>query len=204
MTRRFLLSALSLLVYTLSQAVPSNAVGADASVFMSEMWKRVVEILGKKAPQTERLARFRELFQADFDGPGIARFVLGRYWRGASQDEQQEYLRLFEDYVVFVYGTRFSSLSGETLKIRGSRAEESGVIVSTEMINPGGEAPVKIDWRLVTDNGVFKINDVAIEGISMMVTQRSEFASVIQRHGGQVSGLLALMREKTKTASVAQ
>lgn len=201
MTRRFLLTALGLLI---AMASPAGApAAADPSVFMSEMWKRAVEILGKKAPQTERLVRFRELFQANFDGPGIARFVLGRYWRSASQDEQQEFLRLFEDYVVFAYGTRFSSLNGETLKIRGNRAEDSGVIVSTEMINPGGEAPVKIDWRLVTDNGVFKINDVVIEGISMMVTQRSEFASVIQRHGGQVSGLLSLMREKTKTASAA-
>jgi phospholipid transport system substrate-binding protein len=180
--------------------VTSDAVAADPSLFMSEMWTRAVEILGKKAPQTERLARFRELFQADFDGPGIARFVLGRYWRSASEDERQEFLRLFEDYVVFVYGTRFSSLSGETLKMRGSRAEERGVIVSSEIISPG-EAPVKVDWRLITDGGVFKISDVVIEGISMMVTQRSEFASVIQRHGGQVSGLLSLMREKTKTAS---
>jgi phospholipid transport system substrate-binding protein len=202
MTRRFLLTALGLLIAMASSA-GAPAAAADPSVFMSEMWKRAVEILGKKAPQTEKLVRFRELFQANFDGPGIARFVLGRYWRSASQDEQQEFLRLFEDYVVFVYGTRFSSLNGETLKIRGNRAEDSGVIVSTEMINPGGEAPVKIDWRLVTDNGVFKINDVVIEGISMMVTQRSEFASVIQRHGGQVSGLLSLMREKTKTASAA-
>lgn len=203
MTRRFLLTALGLLIAMASPVGPPAAAATDPSVFMSEMWKRAVEILGKKAPQTERLVRFRELFQANFDGPGIARFVLGRYWRSASQDEQQEFLRLFEDYVVFVYGTRFSSLNGETLKIRGNRAEDSGVIVSTEMINPGGEAPVKIDWRLVTDNGVFKINDVVIEGISMMVTQRSEFASVIQRHGGQVSGLLSLMREKTKTASAA-
>ena len=70
--------------------------------------------------------------------------------------------------------------------------------------SPGGEGPIKVDWRLVTDNGAFKINDIIIEGISMMVTQRSEFASVIQRHGGQVSGLLELMREKTKTASAAQ
>ena len=203
MTRRFLLTALGLLIAMASPAGAPDAAAADPSVFMSETWKRAAEILGKKAPQTERLVRFRELFQANFDGPGIARFVLGRYWRSASQDEQQEFLRLFEDYVVFVYGTRFSSLNGETLKIRGNRAEESGVIVSTDMISPGAEAPVKIDWRLVTDNGVFKINDVVIEGISMMVTQRSEFASVIQRHGGQVSGLLSLMREKTKTASVA-
>jgi phospholipid transport system substrate-binding protein len=202
-TRRFLLTALGLLIAMASPAGAPDVAAADPSLFMSEMWKRAVEILGKKASQTERLARFRELFQANFDGPGIARFVLGRYWRSASQDEQQEFLNLFQDYVVFVYGTRFSSLNGETLKIRGSRAEESGVIVSTEMINPGGETPVKIDWRLVSDSGVFKINDVVIEGISMMVTQRSEFASVIQRHGGQVSGLLSLMREKTKTASIA-
>jgi phospholipid transport system substrate-binding protein len=204
MTRRFLLTTLAFLLFVASPAGAPAAAAADPSAFMSEMWKRAVEILGKKTPQIERLARFRELFQADFDGPGIARFVLGRYWRSASQEEQQEFLRLFEDYVVFVYGTRFSSLSGETLRIRGSRSEETGVIVSTDIINPGGEAPVKIDWRLVTDSGAFKINDVVIEGISMMVTQRSEFASVIQRHGGQVSGLLSMMREKTKTASVAQ
>ena len=203
MTRRFLLTALGLLIAKASPAGVPDAAAADPSLFMSEIWKRAVEILSKKAPQTERLARFRELFQAAFDGPGIARFVLGRYWRSASQDEQQEFLRLFEDYVVFVYGTRFSSLNGERLKIRGSRAEVSGVIVSTDMISPGGDAPVKVDWRLITDGGVFKINDVVIEGISMMVTQRSEFASVIQRHGGQVSGLLSMMREKTKTASAA-
>ena len=201
MIRRFLLTTLAFLLVVASPAGAPGAAAADPSLFMSEMWKRAVEILGKKAPETERLARFRELFQADFDGPGIARFVLGRYWRTASEEEQQEFLGLFEDYVVFVYGTRFSSLSGEALKIRGSRAEARGVIVSSEIISPGGEAPVKVDWRLITDSGVFKISDVVIEGISMMVTQRSEFASVIQRHGGQVSGLLSLMREKTKTAS---
>jgi phospholipid transport system substrate-binding protein len=144
------------------------------------------------------------LFHSDFDGPGIARFVLGRYWRGASEQEQQEFLKLFEDYVVFVYGTRLSSFNGETFKVRGSRTDESGTIVSTDILSPRGEAPVKVDWRLVTDHGAFKINDIIVEGISMMVTQRSEFASVIQRHGGQVGGLLAMMRERTNTASAAQ
>jgi phospholipid transport system substrate-binding protein len=204
LTRRFVLSALLLLIATDSSAAPPSAIAADANVFMNELWNRAVEILTKKIPQTERLARFRELFQADFDGPGIARFVLGRYWRSASQQEQQEYLKLFEDYVVFVYGTRLSDFSGETLKVRGSRTVENGTIVSTDVISPSSGAPMKVDWRLVTDNGAFKINDVTIEGISMMVTQRSEFASVIQRNGGQVAGLLALMREKTKSASAAQ
>jgi phospholipid transport system substrate-binding protein len=204
MTRRFLLTTLLLLIATASSAAPPSAITADADVFMNELWTRAVEVLSKKLPLAERLARFRQLFHADFDGPGIARFVLGRYWRSASKEEQQEYLNLFEDYVVFVYGTRLSNFSGEKFKVRGSRTDENGTIVSTDILNPGGEPPIKVDWRLVSDNGAFKINDVVIEGISMMMTQRSEFASVIQRHGGQIGGLLALMREKTNTASAAQ
>ena len=203
MTRRSLI-ILSLLIGSTSLAAASNAIAADANVFMSELWTRAVEVLDKKAPLTERLTRFRQLFQADFDGPGIARFVLGRYWRTASEQEQQEYMKLFEDYVIFVYGTRLSHFNGETFKVRGSRTDESGTVVSTDIISPSGEPPIKVDWRLVADRGAFKINDVIIEGISMMVTQRSEFASIIQRHGGQVGGLLALMREKTNTASAAQ
>ena len=201
MTRRLLLITLMLLSVALS---PPSAMAADANVFMDQLWQRAVAVLSKKAPLTERLARFRQLFQTDFDGPGIARFVLGRYWRNASEQEQQEFLRLFEDYVIYVYSTRLSSFNGEKFKVRGSRADDNGTIVSTDILSPGADWPIKVDWRLITDNGAFKINDVIIEGISMMMTQRSEFASVIQRNGGQVAGLLDLMREKAKTASTVQ
>ena len=60
---------------------------------------------------------------------------------------------------------------------------------------------MQLDWRLVTDNGAYKISDIIVEGVSMMVTQRSEFASVVQRNGGQVRGLIAMMRERTASAA---
>jgi phospholipid transport system substrate-binding protein len=108
---------------------------------------------------------------------------------------------LFEEYVVFVYTARLSNFGGQDFKIRGSRSDGDGVVVSTDVFSPGGSSPLKIDWRLVSDNGTYKINDVIVEGVSMLVTQRSEFASVVQRNGGQVRGLLAMMREKTASAS---
>ena len=67
------------------------------------------------------------------------------------------------------------------------------------MISPGSTSPLKIDWRLVNDNGGYKIDD-DVEGISMVVTQRSEFASIMQRSGGQLRGLISMMREKTASA----
>ena len=204
MTRRIFLSIVWLLIASASATAATNAIAADPNVFMNELWGQTIEVLSNKVPRAERLMRFRQLFQADFDGPGIARFVLGRYWRSASEQEQQEYLKLFEDYVVLVYGTRLSKFNGETFKLLGSRTDESGTIVSTDIISPSGEAPIKVDWQLIAGHGSFKINDVIIEGISMLATQRSEFASVIQRHGGQVGGLLELMRERTRMASAAQ
>ena len=166
MTRRMFLAIMSLLIASASAIAATNTIAADPNVFMNELSGRTVEGLGKNVPRMERLARFRQLFQADFDVPGIARFVLGRYWRSASEQEQQEYLKLFEDYVVFVYGTRLSNFNRETFKGRGSRVDESGTTVSTDISSPKGEAPIKVDWRLITDHGSFKINELIIEGIS--------------------------------------
>lgn len=198
--RRFLLISLFILSTTASMAAPPLVNPADAVAFMNKLWDRAVEVLNNKTDPAIREARFRELFHTDFDCAGIARFVLGRYWRNASGEEQQEFVKLFEDYVVFVYTARLSNFAGEALKVRGSRSDGDGVIVSTDMISPGAASPMRIDWRLVSDNGAYKISDVIVEGVSMAVTQRSEFASVVQRNGGQVRGLIAMMREKTASA----
>ena len=168
---------------------------------MNQLWNRAAELLDNKTDPTIRQARFRQLFHEDFDGAGIARFVLGPYWRSASGQEQQEFIKLFENYVVFVYTARLAHFGGQTFKIRGSRRDGDGAIVSTDVISPGSTSPLRMDWRVINDSGAYKINDVIIEGVSMAVTQRSEFASVVQRNGGQVRGLIALMREKTASAA---
>lgn len=182
-------------------AAPTGDSDAKATAFMNQMWNQALELLNKKAPAAQRQARFRALFHNDFDLPGIARFVLGRYWRTASPAEQKEFLKLFEEYVVYVYTARLSDFEGEQFKINSERPDQGAVIVSTDVITPGAPTPLKVDWRLVDDDGAYKISDVIVEGVSMLVTQRSEFASIIQRHGGQVQGLLDLMREKTASAA---
>lgn len=202
MLRRSLLAALFVLTATASNAAPPPVNPADAVAFMNRLWDRAVELLNKKTDPAVRQARFRQLFHDDFDAPGIARFVLGRYWRTASADEQKEFVKLFEDYVVFVYTVRLADFGGQSFKVRGSRSDGDGVIVSTDVASPGSPTPLRLDWRLVTDdNGTYKINDVIVEGVSMTATQRSEFASVVQRNGGQVQSLISMMREKTASAA---
>jgi phospholipid transport system substrate-binding protein len=185
-------------------ASSANAADDGAVGFMDNLLSRAIGVLNDKLPLAEREQHFRQLFQASFDGPGIARFVLGRYWRQASPAEQQQFLVLFENYVVLVYSTRLADFSGERFKVSGRRAAGDGTIVSTDVITPGRTVPLRVDWRLVTDDGNFKIADVIVGGVSMMVTERSEFASVIRRRGGDVGELLALMREKTASTAPGQ
>ena len=206
MIRRSLLTGLFVLLTTASLtasslAAPPAVNPADAVAFMNRLWERAAGLLNNKTDPAVRLARFRELFHSDFDSSGLARFVLGRYWRNASEEEQQEFVNLFENYVVYVYTARLSNFGGESMKVRGSRSDGDGVVVSTDVVGPGAAGPLRIDWRLVTDNGAYKIGDVIVEGVSMAVTQRSEFASIVQRNGGRVDGLMAMMRERTASAS---
>lgn len=195
--QRFFLTVSFVLAANASLAAPPPVNPADAVAFMNELWTRAVEVLNQKADPAERRARFAQIFHQDFDGPGIARFVVGRYWRTASPEEQQEFIRVFEDYVVFVYTARLGDFGGDRFKVRGSRSDGDGVIVSTAIFRSDNPSPINVDWRLVTDKGAYKISDIIVEGISLGVTQRSEFASVVQRNGGQLRNLIALMQAKT-------
>jgi phospholipid transport system substrate-binding protein len=180
---------------------PAILAAADPAAVINNLGSRALEVLGKNATPAQRVARFHDLFREDFDVPGIARFVLGRYWKTATPEEQQEFVKLFEDYIALVYSNQLAAYSGERLKVTGSRTSAEEAVVASEIIRPTGSPPVKVDWHLTDRNGTYKISDVTVDGISMAVTQRSEFASVIQRSGGQVAGLIAQLREKTAAAA---
>jgi phospholipid transport system substrate-binding protein len=196
MRRSFLTAAFVMLAGALAPAIPAAA-AADPTAVISNLGSRALEVLGKNAPQSQRVARFREWLREDFDVPEISRFVLGRYWNVATEEQRAEFVKLFEEYIALAYSTRLAEYTGETFKVTGSRPDADGAIVSSQILRPAGAAPVKVDWRLIGRNGAYKISDVSVDGISMAVTQRSEFASVIQHNGGQVQGLITMLREKT-------
>ena len=195
--RRSVLTAVLVLVAGLLVPAALVTAAADPAALINNLGLRALEVLGKNATQAQRVERFRQLLREDFDVPGIGRFVLGRYWNAATEEQRAEFLRLFEDYVALAYSTRLAEYTGETFKVTGSRPEANGAVVSSQIIRPAGAPPVKVDWRLTERNGVYKITDVSVDGISMAVTQRSEFASVIQHNGGQVQGLITMLRQKT-------
>lgn len=156
-------------------------------------------------PAAEREQRFRAMLDANFDMPRISRFVLGRYWLSASDEDKQEFQKLFEQYVVRAYATRFSEYSGQTVKVTGSRAEgQDDAVVSSQILQPSGAPPVRVDWVVKKNGSDYRITDVSVEGVSMVLTQKQEFAAVIERNGGGVAGLNKAIQDKLGTTATAQ
>jgi phospholipid transport system substrate-binding protein len=187
-------AALLLLALALLGLAAPRAAAQDPRAFVNSLGERAIQVLAPSVSPAQRLARFRELFSTEFDVPGIGRFVLGRYWRTATPQEQQEFLSLFQEYVARAYSARLGAFGGEPFRVTGTRPNGAETVVSSEIVLTSG--PINLDWHLVGENGRYKITDVYIAGVSMKVTQRDEFAAVIQRAGGRVEGLLAQLRQK--------
>jgi len=200
--RSLLTTAVVLTTGALGPALPARA-GADPVAFINSLDSQLQMVAGDPSAE-QRRAGFRRLFHEDFDIPGLGRFVLGRFVRIMTAPEQQEFLGLFENYVVATYSDRLSEyvVGGVVPRVIGSRLDPDGAIVSSEFNR--GSAPsvgaIRVDWRLTGRDGVYKVTDIIIDGLSMAVNGRSELEGVAQRNGGQPQAILAVMRQETANA----
>ena len=196
---RLLVLALFLTTTVSIGAVAQQARAVNAEQFIASLGDRALQILaGGSQNPSERDIAFRKVLDEGFDLALIGRYAMGRYWRRATQEQRSEYIKLFKDFIVVTYIARLGEYSGETLRVVSSRRDDQDTIVTSEIVMEGRPS-IRVDWRVrndASDGSETKIIDVIVEGISMLLTQRDEFASVIQRSGGNVEGLLVRLRKK--------
>lgn len=200
LSRRMLLAAAALssggLAFAAS-AARSDDTGKAAAAFVGGLADRVIRILTEKSLGKEaRVKALAAVFLDGFDVRAIGLFVLGVYGRTVSDSERRTYLDVFKDYVVQTYAVRFNSYAGEAFTVTRTTPDgEYGAWVFSD-IGKTGDEPVEVQWRVRKVAGGYKIVDVVVEGVSLIVTQRSEFASVLQRNNGNVANLTAMLRDK--------
>jgi phospholipid transport system substrate-binding protein len=195
MTRRWFLVFALLLGGAGTFAVPPRAAAqADAVAFIDQLGVQAIQVLGPDVTMARRVQRFRELFSADFDLPGIAQFTLGRYWRTTTPDQQQQFLSLLREYLAQAYAGRLAQYGGEKFAAISAQPQGAETVVFSEITRNDG-SKIKVEWHLINSGG-WKITDAYVAGVSMKITQRDEFASVIQQGGGQVSYLIDRLRQK--------
>jgi len=175
--------------------------GTDPTLFIGNLGNQLQTVASQPSP-LQRQPGFRQLFEEDFDVPGISRFVLGRFWRVFTPGEQQQFVCYFEDYVVLTFSDRLSQFvaDGAVFKVTGSRPDSEGVIVFSQ-ISRGAGQPIRVDWHLIPVATIYKVSDIMIDGVSMTLSGRSDLEGVVERNGGRADSILPVMRQETASGS---
>ena len=174
------------------------AIGDPGSYVISTTEKAIKTLTDKSTDPQEKEARFGKLFDENFDIPSISRFVLGKYWKSATTTQKKEFIVTFRNYIVKTYSSRFSEYTGEKLTLINSENESNPkLFIVHTALNREDAPPIKVDWRVGLKKDRYVILDIIIEGISLAITQRSEFVSVIDQNDGNVDNLIKLLKEKS-------
>lgn len=176
--------------------VSTEDIGIGAQKFIDGMAQRALDFLANTdLSQEQKANEFRKLLQDSFDLETIGRFALGRYWRTATPEQRREYQKLFREMVVQVYSERFKGYEGQHMETRSYRIDGDNDAIVTSFIIPKDDAEIQVDWRVRYKNSRYQIVDVIVEGVSMSVTQRSDFSSTILRGGGDIEVLFAHLKQ---------
>ena len=191
MLRRILLIVASLMV-----ASPAFAADGPAAGLIEKTAAQVIELI-KSTQGAQREAGIRKVLEASFDLPYMGQQALGKYWSSTTPDQQQRYLRAAVDAEAHAYAERFGQYGGQTLTL-GKVSQRGPVTVVDSKLNQSNGQPISIQWEVRDTGQGPRITDVKIEGVSMVITRRTDFTSYIQNNGGKVEALIQELESRAK------
>jgi len=142
-----------------------------------------------------RFERLRPVIGETFDLAFMAEKSVGRHWKAAGEQNQQQLVAIFSRFTVANFAGRFDGYSGQAFRTVGEEASTHGtVIVRTHLDEPDDEG-VELNYRLRQVDGRWRIVDIYLNGtVSELALRRSEYSALIQREG--FSALLAKLDER--------
>jgi phospholipid transport system substrate-binding protein len=150
----------------------------------------VINIIKSTTPGAARQAAIQQVLQTKFDLPYMGQTALGANWNKASEAQRVRFLKAAETAEARAYSERFGQYGGQTLVINKVTPRPNGVFVVDSRLNQSNGQPLKLEWEVRDAGRGLRITDVKIEGVSMVMTRRSDFNSYIQNNGGTVEPLI--------------
>jgi phospholipid transport system substrate-binding protein len=149
----------------------------------------VIELI-KTTQGPQREAGIRNVLLNYFDLPYMGRAALATHWDATSPDQRERFLKAEVSAEARAYSERFGQYGGQTLAVTRVTPRPNGATVVDSKLNQSNGQPIAIQWEVRDTGQGLRITDVKIEGVSMVMTRRSDFNSYIQQNGGKVQPLI--------------
>jgi len=146
-----------------------------------------------------KVAEEKVLPYIDFEQ--ATRLAVGRAWSQASAEQKKRLVSEFRNMLVRTYSNAISAYQGQTLKVLPARGKQDpeDTVVRTQFVRAGGQ-PLPIEFHMRQADKTWKVYDIVVEGVSLVMTYRSEFDAVVKQEG--IDGLLKRLAQKNTPAAV--
>ncbi|MCU4652490.1 ABC transporter substrate-binding protein [Roseibacterium sp. SDUM158016] len=165
----------------------------EAAALVNRVVADVLSIINSGRSEAAMIREFEGIFREYGDVPTIAASVLGPPARTATSGQMSAFSSAFQSYMARKYGRRFREFIGGQITVTGARPTSRYVEVASRVSIPG-RAPFAIDWRVWDRSGQSRFIDILIEGVSLVISERSEIGSMLDARGGSIDRLTADLR----------
>jgi len=144
--------------------------------------------------------RCRRLLGWAFDLPAMAQYALGKAWDGATSAEREDFLAAFEGAIVAAYLRRMRDYRGATMSFVGTRPSAGDDRMAASRLSLPDAEETWI-WRLRPSGESWRIVDVAIDGSSVLSTERQEYAEILAANHDDINAVIAFIRKRLDRGS---
>lgn len=178
-----------LIIFTITFTFNENIAIADskqAEDFISNTSNRVLKVIESNISTDKKSKQLEAIFTDIVDIDWMAKFAIAKFWKTMSDVEKNQYLGAYKQYLIKIYVPKFKEYNNQVVKIVSAKDMSNGQYqVMTQIIAVKGseKTTLNISYRCKEDNGKFQIRDIIGEDFSLLATQRSEFAAIIEKGG---------------------
>ena len=131
-------------------------------------------------PNENKFLMIEQTINNNFAGTGIAKFVAGKSWKSASKDAKKEYIKLFKRHLALNIASMMQGYSNQNYELTNSSYDEKNKVnlINMEIFSDTGS--IQVTWRVKKSKDRFFVIDLLVADISLVVTKRSEFNSMLK------------------------
>lgn len=163
---------------------------AGARQLVDQLVGEINRVIASGKSESAMIRDFENIFVKYADVPIMARYALGNDARSASRAQITAFTKAFQGYIARKYGRRFREFVGGTVEVQSTRKIKSGYEIRS-VAKLRGEAPFDVTFLVSDRSGRDKFFNMFIEGVNLLLTERTEIGAMLDRRKGNIDQLTA-------------
>ena len=170
-----------ILIFLFIFAIPLNVFADEVKDWLKvEIDKIIYAYQNNDLPSENRFLMIEQTINNNFAGSGIAKFVAGKSWNGASKDTKLEYVKLFKRHLALNIASMMQGYSNQNYELTNSNYDEKNKVSLIDMEVYSDTGSIQVTWRVKKSKDRYFVIDLLVADISLVVTKRSEFNSMLK------------------------